>query len=99
MTTDTPRLVDDLGPLHRTALWLFKHGICPTLRGLPAGDDCLGTGTCVARPPGGQVPALNGVEQQSGGPGRFGILASANYIMQKSKENMTVCRAKSMGAL
>jgi hypothetical protein len=27
MTTNASRLVDDLGPLHRPALWLFNHGI------------------------------------------------------------------------
>ena len=25
VTTNTPGLVDDFGPLHRTALWFFKH--------------------------------------------------------------------------
>jgi len=33
VATNAPCLVDDLGPLHRTALWFFKHVICANLRG------------------------------------------------------------------
>src|SRR6185436_7866447 len=35
VTTNTPGLVDDFGPLHRAALWFFKHVVGPNLRAAP----------------------------------------------------------------
>jgi hypothetical protein len=35
MTADTPRLVDNFGPLHRSALWFFKHVVWLTYAGRP----------------------------------------------------------------